>query len=712
MVGPCDCPSGPAGGMGRRATMIQRLREKGDVLLLSAGGFAAGGIYDSYTQGREGDSLRTLRAIEAMARIGYDAVGVGDDDLQYGARWLSRGAQQKGLTLVCANYEPGGGQAPFPKSVIVKKGEVRFGITAVTTPERLFPLDTSFRVRDPIGSLRKLWPDLCEKSDVQIILSHCGESVSMALADSFPECDLIVNGHRKRSTGPALSHGDTPILQFGYQGKSLSRIRYDKEPGSSGTFGKARWMHVERHIPVDSTILRVAGDLEEKAGAPVYDLYIMSQCPYGLQALGEFIPFVERFDGLEWAVWFVGSIDSDSSLSSLHGSQEVRDEQTWLAVQALYPDMWPEFLRLVALQGVSTKSAVDDMGLDSAALGRWVERSGERELRTHYARSTRLGVDASPTLLVRNTPVQHRITAERLAWGACREVDNTYCDSLPECLEDSDCRREGKIGECSKRDGERRCVFHDAVDFAFIVVAGRKDATIGEREAVATTRELFPGAKIERVQHSSLRGRKLLSRVPVDALPLFLFEKKVATARNFGKIESGLVERGGFFTFRQGIMRPTYYHRRPLKRGATQVFLDPFATGAREALRKVLHSTTTIIPVIYEDPAEPASSSEERLRREEAQRWLVLARKHPRKFRGYLTAYTENTATSYWFRALRDLDIAVDVFVEDVESDTSSLADLWARLNLLDIREPVAVLKDNRELLTGVKARDWAESEN
>jgi hypothetical protein len=415
---------------------------------------------------------------------------------------------------------------------------------------------------------------------------------------------------------------------------------------------------------------------------------------------------------MEWRVSFVGTVEENGTLSSLHGAEEVEEEQTWLAVKALYPRQWAEFLRRAAHSRMPAVDIIAHMELDSVALAQWAQRNGQRNLRTHYARATRLGVEASPTLLVRNTPFHHRITAERLAWEACKETDNAYCDSLPECMEDADCRREGKIGECDDREDDPVCVFHDAVKFAFIIVSRREEPGSAEREAMATTRELFPGVEIERVAYSSPRGRRLLSEVNPPALPLYLFEKRVASSRNFTKIESGVVGKGEYYTFRPGIMRPTFYYRRPLEGGDCRVFLDPHSPRARETLRRVLQSEAPLTPIIYQDPREPPANAEERLRREEAQRWVLLAQEYPRAFRGYLEVYAAQTAGSYWFRALRKLGVDVNEFVQKVENDSTSLARLWDRLSRLHIREDLAVLRNNRELLVGAEARKWAKNED
>src|SRR5450755_3548119 len=71
---PCDCPLQPLGGVARRATLIKRYRERGPVLLVDAGGWAAGGLYDEDSDGDpKRDALRTALMVQAMEAMKYDA---------------------------------------------------------------------------------------------------------------------------------------------------------------------------------------------------------------------------------------------------------------------------------------------------------------------------------------------------------------------------------------------------------------------------------------------------------------------------------------------------------------------------------------------------------------------------------------------------------------------------------------------------------------
>src|SRR5690554_960468 len=63
MIEACDCYQDPGGGLLKRSSLIKSIIKPDNFLLLDAGGFSAGGIYDSYSEGRAGDSLRTIVTI-------------------------------------------------------------------------------------------------------------------------------------------------------------------------------------------------------------------------------------------------------------------------------------------------------------------------------------------------------------------------------------------------------------------------------------------------------------------------------------------------------------------------------------------------------------------------------------------------------------------------------------------------------------------------
>jgi hypothetical protein len=713
MLLPCDCPNDPGGGLAERASALKKFGSANELLLLDAGGFAAGGIYDDYTGGRAIDSQRTLATLRAMGSMGYDAAAIGDDELQFGGAWLAAAAASGGVPLVSANCFLSDKKPLAPLYRIVVKNGIRFAITAVAAQERLFPRDESCTIAPPVASVRKIWKRMTDSSDCQIILSHLGEELTQALADTFPHCAIMVNGHRKTSQSPAITKGSTLIMQFGYQGKKLSFAAL-KFPRTSPvpTIEKTGWIGVARGTAPDSAVARLLAPARDGEARQIYDLYIMGQCPYGIAALKEFTAFVKKFPAVEWHVWFIGSIERDSLLS-LHGPQELRDEMSWLAVKALYPQRWLDFLSGCS-GGAATDSVLIALKLDRARIAAWVRDHGFAAVKDHYLRSTRLAISASPTLLINNAPFEKPVESRRLVKVACGSLKQkeALCDSLPECFEDSDCRKKGAIGSCS---GSGKCEFTPDAQVIFSALIADSTIQHPEKNVVATTGELFPNATIEVVPLSSKKGQALMASYAPASLPWYLFEGSVVTAHSWSRIESGLVKVKGGFTFKNGITPTNYFPLRPKKIGAAALFIDPLFPDGAAAVRAVtvdsqLAKRIRIFPSIFADPQAPSGAVEEKARSEEALRWLVLDSLFRSRYAGYLVATMKDPGSSYWFRHLAEIGLSQDTFMLRLQSYRGLLQAHWRLLTSLGIKEPVTMLLENRQIVVLRSEADLART--
>jgi hypothetical protein len=721
MLYPCDCPDGPGGGLAERAAMLKKTGDPGALLILDAGGFAGGGIYDHYTGGRSADSLRTLSTIRAMGMMKYDATAIGDDDLQYGGTWLAKTATVAGLRLVAANCFLIDGKLIVPSCRIVVKQGVRFAVTALAAPERLFPRDDSCTILPPVACIRKIWKEMTTNADFRIILSHLGEEMTMALADSFPECDIIVNGHRKISSSPVTMRGKTLVMQFGYEGKNLScaKIRCSRKRHSL-SLESGEWLAVGPANGADSAVASVikAPAAGETGTLSVYDLYIMGLCPYGCAALREFVDFVKKFPDVEWHIWFIGSImpGTDDSLSSLHGSEELNGEMTALAVKTLYPGQWLPFLTVWSAEGATARSAVKNMRLDSAAVAAWVRASGRQALADHYRRSMRLGISASPTLLINNARYEKAVESRRLVKEQCirgRDASPgpTACGALPECFDNGDCRKKSMTGRCLLSG---KCAFTPDAPFPFTVLVADSTVQHPEDAVIATTEELFPNVSTETVTLNSAKGQMMMKTYGPSSLPMYLFGYGIEKAYNFSRVESGLLRTNGGFVFKDGITPKNYFPQRIKAAHALELFIDPLFPGAAQVVRVVcsdsmLAEKVRIVPVFYTDPNAEPPAIDEKIRREEALRWLVMDTLYHNRYIRYLSHFIQDPGGSYWFINLNTIGIAQDVFIKQVRAQAERLSDQWRLLVVLGIKEPVALLIENRQVVVIKNESEFAD---
>ncbi|MBN1761398.1 MAG: hypothetical protein JW863_23950 [Chitinispirillaceae bacterium] len=701
MIDACDCELEPGGGVAKRASLIGSLRKKaGELLLLDAGGFSAGGIYDDYTEGRSADSLRTVAMITAMGKMRYDAVAIGDDDLQFSGKWLIDRAKNEALPLVCANCFTGNGSPLVKPYLIVKKKNVRIAVTAVVTSEKLFPVDQTITIRKPQTALAAIWEEMSAKSDIQVLLSHLGQEETASLVPNLPGIDLVVNGHRKTGKQPMFKAGTVPVLQFGFQGKSLSGLVLLLNDGNVSP-GQARWYDVIPELPDHPEFTGIIQQERTDAVAEnTWDLYIMSQCPYGMEALSVFLAFSGADTSIVWRIWFIGTVTDDTVFSSLHGNPEVIDEMRWLAVKALYPDRWIRFLHSRVIDDRSTATLFRELGIDTKKIASWVNKHGKTELKKQYDRSSRLSINASPTLMVNNRPFGRSIIEGNLWRFQCTSTGNATpaCASLPECVEDTDCRTPGKLSTCEQGKCKRR----DAVPFIFTVVVAKSTFTHPENKVIATTRELFPGADIQTFTTPSPQGKKFIEKYRVKKLPFYLFGREVSLAHNFSTIEKGLVDLDEVYTFQDGIVPANYSLDRTKSPGKTVLYIDPFFQGLPDIMElfdadSSLRTACGIKPVILQHPGEVRRGTEEHFRQEEALRWMALGTVSARAKLKYLSAYAKTPGSSYWNVPLAATGVSTDSLRKAVAQSAGALPALWKDMNALSIRDPVVLLIDNVE---------------
>ncbi len=719
MLSACDCPVEPGGGFSKRSFLLGRVRDTFDLLLVDAGGFAGGGIYDPYTEGRKIDSLRTMAAIVAMGKMKYDIACIGDDDLQYGLAWLLSQAKTNSLNLVSANcYTFDNKRATQPYS-IVKKGTYSIGITGVTTQESLLAQSDSFVIKEPISSLKSIWNDLKKQSDFQIILAHVGEALSKQILDSFPECKLIVNGHRKNTTQEYNTKNGQVMLQFGFQGKSLSFADIVAD-GKVPAVGKTGWYAITPNIPDDPQIAKLTQinkDNKTADGKQVLDLYIMSQCPYGLPALKEMMGLIDAYPSLQWSVWFIGSVDSAGNFSSLHGPKEVNDELLWLSVQSLYPDKWLSFLkkRSATLQ-ISTESILREMGLDLTKINDWKAKKGNAELRKHYERSIRMAIYSSPTLLINNTPYQLEIKKFRLSKTICETMSgqNAFCDSLPECETNEDCKMPGKTGYCKSVKGKKAsCEFHEAPRFAVKVLIPDTSRFHPEIPIMSSIADEFPGALFDTVRIGSTAGKSMEKKFGPRFLPFFVFDKKIENTVGFSAFSSQISLLKSGYIFKDGMVKPSYFYNRQKKPNSLTIFTDPLFKGSRDALRMVLdkkeiRSKINIQPIIFEKP-DTSISAEESIRHEEALRWLMIQKEFPEKYLEYLVLYCNRKNMSYWFTDCQKIGIPVDLLVQKIQQNPKELLSYWEETKNFGMLEPVEILWENREVIAVKNPKEFMD---
>ena len=251
MIYHCNCPYEPDGGVARRAALIRQLRnENPAMLLVDSGGYTAGGLMDENTQNADLDIRRSIVNIKAMDLMRYDAVGVGDDEFNFGRKFWEDTLSKTKLPLVSANIN-----SPFVKPWIIKEAAgVKFGITSVG-PLFVSQKADGIRVTEPRKALEEAVAQLKSKgAQVIILLGYLGESEDTKLIREVPGVDILIIGRNVANQDNMLKVNQTLILKPSWQGRRLDKLSLSIDNGTIKQY-KLDQLRLSDQIQPDPAVL-------------------------------------------------------------------------------------------------------------------------------------------------------------------------------------------------------------------------------------------------------------------------------------------------------------------------------------------------------------------------------------------------------------------------------------------------------------------------
>jgi 5'-nucleotidase/UDP-sugar diphosphatase len=206
----------------RRATkIVQERKASGSILLLDAG--------NSLTGDREpARQSEGATSIEAMNRLGYDAMALGPMDLALGSDVLNQRIIEARFPILSANVvDVKTGKLLAKPYAILEIGQHRVAVVGVSGESNA----EGVKVDDPLGAARDTVAALAAQVDEVIVLSSAGATVNQRIADEVRDIDAIVEGGSGASAKPwASSVTGTPIFHAdeasaGHAGRILGIAR-------------------------------------------------------------------------------------------------------------------------------------------------------------------------------------------------------------------------------------------------------------------------------------------------------------------------------------------------------------------------------------------------------------------------------------------------------------------------------------------------------
>ena len=252
--------------MARRATVIKEVSSESSnpVLVLDAGSSLFGRPLAVQSEGRV--------IVAAMNALGYDAMAVGSMDLAYGVGVLQARAEEADFKILSCNLvSVEDGALLFPPYVILDRDGMRFGVLGVT--EQVAELRSgsdgeAFKVLDPLIAVQEYLPELEERSDVVILLSHLGLEEDHVLAERVAGIDIIIGGKsRKLMSAPEEING-TVIMQAGFSGEWIGKLDVVFDGGGQVLGASGRIITLDPEVEDDPELKALVAEYKERYPTP------------------------------------------------------------------------------------------------------------------------------------------------------------------------------------------------------------------------------------------------------------------------------------------------------------------------------------------------------------------------------------------------------------------------------------------------------------
>ena len=184
----------------------------------------------------------------------------------------------------------------------------------------------------------------------------------------------------------------------------------------------------------------------QKSDKPKLELYVMSFCPYGVQAEQALSPVVKLLGSkADIEVKFIVSLSGDTpaDVSSLHGAGEAAEDLRQVCINKLYPDKYWNYLDLIneaySSGQVSASNAADkwsafaaQAGIDAKAVEACAQADAMAIIKQDNADSTKYGVSGSPTFIINGAIANVSRTPDGIKTAICNAFNTApaECDQV------------------------------------------------------------------------------------------------------------------------------------------------------------------------------------------------------------------------------------------------------------------------------------------
>lgn len=275
---------------------------------------------------------------------------------------------------------------------------------------------------------------------------------------------------------------------------------------------------------------------EANEGAVPVELYVMSQCPYGVQAENAFAEIVQKFgENIDFRLEFIGE-NKGGTLESMHGEAEIMGDIVQACAMKYSPSMWYSLVlcqnrnpKAVALNG---ESCAKELGIAWDEIGKCASGpEGQELLAASFKKSDDQKIGSSPTIMIAGKSYEGSRRPNDMMRAICAEYKGekpTVCSEIPE-----------------------------SPNVNVTILSDKRCAECDAKQLEAVIRSKIANPTIKIVDYSDEEGKKLFAGFKDKDLPLVIFDKTLDADKDaLAELERALVEDNGYRVAVAGEWKP------------------------------------------------------------------------------------------------------------------------------------------------------------
>lgn len=246
---------GKAGGLARVATLVDRLKRRGPVLVTLGGDYLSPSPLG--TARVDGQPLAGRQMVDVLNSAGLQWAALGNHEFDIGEPALRARLNESRFGVVTSNVTDTSG-ALFPKTVTSTVVPVRIGGRTIRIGLIGLTIDTPprnwVRYVEPVAAAKAAVAGLRGKTDAIIALTHLAVAGDQAVAEAVPEIDLILGGHEHENL--VVQRGDrfTPIIKADANARTAAVVTVVFGASGERPTVSSRLQVIDAAIPVKASV--------------------------------------------------------------------------------------------------------------------------------------------------------------------------------------------------------------------------------------------------------------------------------------------------------------------------------------------------------------------------------------------------------------------------------------------------------------------------